>query len=259
MAPNGASAGTSREWNEGMTALRITRVRPLQSATAGLALILAGALLIAPRVDAAPGDVFVYRVINAYNRETVGHVRHESAAAPAAQGEVLEVTVDHRALGVDRTEMILPGGQWLRRPLDNHGIPVEYDFFSGALPVVQAPLAPGQSWSARVPARVAGETRSRSVRVDGRVLAAERIRVPAGEFDTLKIDRVIYAGDSDYFISETRIYEIDWYAPALGRSVRTETRSSWSDTRSGCRRPEHCIFRGNWHLYELIEVRTATH
>lgn len=220
--------------------------------------MLAVTLSIAQHVEAAPGDVWVYRVINAYNRETVGHVRHERAAASTAQREVLAVTVDDRALGLDRTEMVAPGGQWLRRPLDNHGIPVEYDFFSTPLPAVQATLATGQSWSARVPARVAGETRNRSVRVDGRVLAAERIRVPAGEFDTLKIDRVIYPGDSDYFISETRIYEIDWYAPALGRSVRTETRSTWRDTRSGCRRAEHCTFRGDWHVYELIEVTTAT-
>lgn len=202
----------------------------------------------------AHADAFVYRVINGYNKETVGHVRQEITPASTAQGQVLAISVDNPALGVARTELVTPGGQWLRRVLDNHGVPVEYDF-DAALPAVQPPLTTGKSWSVRVPARVAGETRNRSVRVDGWVLGNERIRVPAGEFDTVKIRRAIYAGDADYFVSETRIYETDWFAPALGRSVRTETNSSWRDTRSGCRRiASQCDFRGDWFVYELTEA-----
>src|SRR5688572_2080702 len=223
---------------------------------AGFVFVAVAIALCVPHAVAAPGDAYTYRVINAYNKETVGHMRQELTPATTAQGQVLAVTVDNAALGVARTEMYTTDGRWLRRPLDNHGMPVEYDF-SAALPAVQPSLAPGQSWSLRVPARVAGETRNRSVRVDGKVLGNERIRVPAGEFDTVKIRRAIYAGDADYFISETRIYETDWYAPALGRSVRTETSSTWRDTRSGCRRFEPCDFRGDWHVIELAEISAA--
>jgi hypothetical protein len=55
-------------------------------------------------------------------------------------------------------------------------------------------------------------------------------------------------------ITETQIFEYDWYAPALGRSVRTETRSAWGDTRSGCLRGARCDYRGDWHIYELAEA-----
>lgn len=204
-------------------------------------------------VASAAGNAYVYRVINAYNNETVGHLRQERLPASTAQGEVVSVSVDNPALGMARTELYAPHGQWLRRPLDNHGRPVEYEF-AAALPAVQPQLPAGQSWSVRVPAKAAGEDRNRSVRIDGRVLGQERIRVAAGEFDTVKVQRVIYAGDADFSISETRIIEVDWYAPALGRSVRTETRSAWRDTRSGCRRPEHCDYRGDWFVFELAEA-----
>lgn len=221
-------------------------------------LIIAVALS-APLSDAAAaaGDAFVYRVVNRYNNETVGHIRHEIVASTAPQGQTEAITVDNTALGSARTDTYTGEGHWLRRPLDNHGTPVGYDF-SSALPVVQPLLSSGSTWSIRVQAKVAGEDSPRSVRIDGRVLGHERIRVPAGEFETVRIQRAIYPGDAEYFRSETRIIEIDWYAPALGRSVRTETRSGWRDMRSGCRRAENCDFRGDWYLLELAEMTAAT-
>jgi len=220
----------------------------LARSLAAIALILS-----APLFAASAGSAYVYRVINAYNKETVGHLRQEIAPATTAQSEVMSVSVDNPALGLARTEVYGPQGQWLRRPLDNHGVPVEYEFGT-ALPAVQPQLAVGQTWSVRVPAKVAGDGKSRSVRIDGRVLGPERIRVPAGEFDTVKFQRTIYPGDADYFISETQIVEYDWYAPALGRSVRTETRSVWRDTRGGCIRHSRCDYRGDWHVFELTEA-----
>ena len=83
------------------------------------------------------------------------------------------------------------------------------------------------------------------------MLGNERVRVPAGEFDTVKIHRIIYPGDPGNFRTETRIDETDWFAPALGRSVRTETNSSWEEP---CGR-RYCTYRGDWHLRELTEVR----
>lgn len=205
---------------------------------------------------AAAGDSYVYRVVNGYNKEVVGHTRLARTADAKPQREVMSVSVDNAALGMARTEIYGPQGQWLRRPLDNHGVPVEYEFLQ-PLPATQPEGTAGQSWSVRVPARVAGDTRTRSVRIDGTVLGQERIRVPAGEYDTVKIRRIIYPGDADYFITETQILEFDWYAPAVGRSVRTETRSTWRDTRGGCIRHSRCDYRGDWFVYELTDTPAA--
>lgn len=202
----------------------------------------------------AAAQAFVYRVTNGYNKETVGHMRQERTAPGAPQGQVVNIVVDSPALGLPRTEVYAGEGQWLRHTLDSHGVPTEYEFMP-ALPAIQVPFNTGQSWSTRVNAMVklGGESLRRSVRVDGTVLGTERVRVPAGEFDTVKIRRFIYSGDRELSKSETHIHEVDWYAPALGHSVRTETRSSWMEP-CGRRLCEH---RGDWFIYELAQTAAA--
>ena len=223
----------------------------------GLATVAAALCMPVSIAATAPatGDAYVYRLVNGYNSETVGHIRHEVTEARTAQGAVVSVTMDKPSLGLTYTEIHTPEGQWMRHPLDNHGIAVEYEF-TPALPVYLSPLAAGKSWSMRVNAKVPGENTNRSVRIDGEVLGNERIRVPAGEFDTVKIRRIIYPGDARDFKTETHIVEFDWYAPALGRSVRSETRSSWR-ALSGCRRG-YCDYRGDWNVLELTEAHAAT-
>ncbi len=222
-----------------------------------LALAAAATTICTPVSIAAPaaGDAYVYRLVNGYNHETVAQIRHEVTAETTAQALVVSVTADNPSLRLPRTEIYTPEGQWLRHVLDSHDIAVEYEF-SSALPAMPVPLTAGKSWSVRVNARVPGENKIRSVRIDGDVLGNERVRVPAGEFDTVKIRRIIYLGDVEYFRSETRVVEIDWYAPALGRTVRSETTSTWQQ-QWGCR-PGSCTHLGDWNVLELSEVRAAT-
>ncbi|MNC86813.1 hypothetical protein D3C83_24940 [compost metagenome] len=134
-------------------------------------------------------------------------------------------------------------------------MPVEY-VFATAYPAYVFPLEPGKSWSVRVKATVPSLDEHRSVRVDAWVIGRERIRVPAGEFDTVKIRRAVYPGDSRFALMETQIFEFDWYAPALGRAVRTERRSNWLDL-SQCGKDGMCEFRGDWSIYELVEAPAA--
>jgi hypothetical protein len=60
------------------------------------------------------------------------------------------------------------------------------------------------------------------------VLGWERVRVPAGEFDAVKVRRRVYL---QYFRLGDRgqsvIDETDWFAPALGQVVRRETTSQY--------------------------------
>jgi hypothetical protein len=226
--------------------------RGLTRAICGLT--LAAAMLI-PAALAAPaqGDAYVYRHVNGYSNETVGQVRYEVTNA-SADRIMLSVTPDKPSVGSERTETYSRDGNWLLRALDNHGRPANYEFAS-PYPAYMFPLDAGKSWSIRANATVADEPGSRSVRVDGLVLGSERVRVPAGEFDTIKIKRIVYVGDAKDFRTETRIVEIDWYAPALGRSVRSESRSDWRELNS-CRRGG-CDFRGDWNVFELVEARAA--
>ena len=90
----------------------------------------------------------------------------------------------------------------------------------------------------------------------GKVIGTERIRVPAGEFDTIRVRRTVYPGDHAFMLSETYVMETDWYAPALGRVVRTERDSRFLDMQS-CSGFARCEARGDWDIYELVESRAA--
>ena len=71
-----------------------------------------------PVAIAAPaaGDVYVYRVINGYNRETVGKVEHRIDKIDGDR--VAEtVTTDVPALGLSHTDVFNKEGNWLRHPL----------------------------------------------------------------------------------------------------------------------------------------------
>lgn len=212
-------------------------------------------VLSAPGAGAAPapGDTWSYRVINAYNGETRGSVRYRVEKADADR-VALAVTPDQPALGSARTDVYTAAGLGVRQPLINHDQPVEYEF-AQPYPAYDFPLENGKSWSTRVEATNAANGRKASVRVDGSVLGTERITVPAGAFDTVKIRRRIYAGDFEGARSETNIVETEWYAPSLGRAVKLDRDSSYmdqqrcSDEMSPCR-----PVRGDWFLFELVEA-----
>lgn len=199
---------------------------------------------------AATGDAYVYRISNGYNSEVRGTISYRVGKVDADRIEVA-VTTDTPSAGVARTEVYTREGNWLRHPLASHDQLRDYEFAS-ALPV----YADGGSWSVRVNAVDPATGKRSSVRVDGEVVGSERITVPAGTFDTIKIMRRIYAGDWDGFMRETQIVETDWYAPALGRPVKSDTKSSWQDM-SRCSRGGCPWFRGDWNIVELAETSAA--
>ena len=58
----------------------------------------------------------------------------------------------------------------------------------------------------------------------------------------------------DGFRQPTTITEIDWYSPALGRTIRSESRSEYVD-RSSSRSKGSQWTRGEWIVLELTEFR----
>jgi hypothetical protein len=208
--------------------------------------------LVSGVTAAATGDSYVYRVFNGYNNEVRGKISYRVDNTQADRVEVA-VTTDTSSAGVARTEVYTKNGNWLRRPLASHDQLREYEFAT-ALPVYVPPADAGGAWSVRVDAVDPATGQRMSVRVDGEVLGSERITVPAGTFDTIKIMRRTYAGDWDGFMRETHIVETDWYAPALGRPVKSDSKSSWQDM-SRCSRLG-CSFKGDWNIFELAEINT---
>ncbi len=201
------------------------------------------------------GDRYVYLVVNGYNSEPVGQVEYRVDSA-VRDHYVADVSPTAVYPGQARTEMYLFDGNWLRHPLASHGQQIEFEF-NPPYPAYVFPLEARRTWSQRVNARNPATGKMASVRVDGEVLAAERIVTAAGEFDTFRIFRRIYAGDWDGFLTETNITEVEWYAPAIGRAVRLDLNSQWYDTS---RSPggnnlwfnQGLLIRGDWHVFELM-------
>jgi hypothetical protein len=225
----------------------------------GLVATLAAAAAIATAAvqykTAAPpaaGDTFVYRVIDGYNKETRGQVSYRVDKAEADR-IVMSVTTERPGVQLATTEIFTPDGKWLRHPVINRDQPVEYEF-APAYPSYEFPLEPGKKWSTRVEAKNLATGKLNSVRVDARVSGTERIRVPAGEFDTIKIIRTVYAGDAEYPKQETTITETEWYAPSLGRSVRLASNSAYWDSSLFY---QYALVRGDWNIFELVSAPPA--
>jgi len=219
-----------------------------------LTALVAAAVAVPAAAAPAAGDTYVYRVLNGYNHEVRGTVSYQIEKVEAGR-TVVSVATDTSAMGVARTEIYDSNGNWLRHALVNHDQLVDYEF-TPAYPAYEIPLEPGKSWSVRVNAVDPATGRRNSVRVDGEVVGNERVNTPAGAFDTIKIRRDVYAGDWDSFLRETHTIETDWYAPALGRPVRMESKSEWQDlsrcTKGGCP-----WFHSDWNVSDLAEIKPA--
>lgn len=162
----------------------------------------------------------------------------------AVQGDdvTVEVTHDSRA----RTERYTRDWNWRERAMTNLQN-FRYDPPYAALPF---PLTAGKTWRSYVQSTDPATGKVNRVRIDGKVLGWDRIKVPAGEFDALKVRRYVYAGNAAFFKTEERIEEYDWYAPQPGIVVRHEARSEHMDTSMNCK--GQCnVVRGDWLVMEL--------
>jgi hypothetical protein len=228
----------------------------LSTRTFHFGLLAALAAATAQYAVAAPpvaGDTFVYRIVNGYNKETQGQVSYRADKAEADR-IVMSVTTERIGAAQSTTTAIFtPDGKWLRHPVINRDQPVEYEF-TQAYPAYEFPLEPGKKWSTRVDAKNAATGKLNSVRVDAKVSGTERIRVPAGEFDTVKIIRTVYAGDAETPKQETTINEVEWYAPSLGRSVRLASNSGYVDSSLFY---QYAYVKGDWNIFELVSASPA--
>ena len=198
-----------------------------------------------PAAAAEPADVVVYRVINGYNGEVFGEERLRIERRDAER-TVYEVTRRRDQASVNSLAIDSADGNGLRRALPSHNALVDFDF-APAFPAYVFPLEPGRRWSTRVEAvNPQGDVRY-SVRVDAEVAGRERVSVPAGSFDAVKIVRSIYVGDAAMPLTETTIMETEWYAPALGRAVRLERSSRWLNLAV-----RFSLVRGDWTIHELV-------
>jgi len=205
-----------------------------------------------PRVDAPPAEIgraWSYRLVNGYNSEVLGQYREELVAG-ANQDLNIVRTDTGRAESI--TERYTSDWKWVSKARPGF----EALDYSPPLPAIPFPLEIGKSWRYRSVSsnRLTGERFP--VSVHGRIVGWEKLKTPAGNFDTVRIDRVIYVDDADFWKSQTRITESDWYAPSVGRVVRSENTSGYYALQMVSRAGVQWI-AGNWNVLELAEPVSA--
>lgn len=208
---------------------------------------------VAARIDPPQmkvGDTWRYAARDGYTGIAKGTLEYRVSAI---SDDTATVMLQHEARTSD--ERYTRDGNWRERPMTN----LQNFRYNPPYPALPFPLEAGKTWQAYVEATDPATGHVNRVRIDGKVLGWERIKVPAGEFDALKIRRIVYAGNhDDYFRSEEQITEFDWYAPQLGHVVKNESSSGYYEKMRGCDFNPGCTWRPNdWSVVELVSYRSA--
>lgn len=235
-----------------------------------LALLLAGCAAPLPQTPpagmpaavAAPeisvGDTWTYRVRDGYTGIGRGDQRYR--VTEAGNGRIM-TAVSREGGAEDEIQIYDREWNWLKHPATNLQ---SFDY----IPPYQAfafPLAPGKTWRARATATDPVDGRRFPVWIEGTVAGWEKVKVPAGEFDALKIKRAVYI---DYWEITVRgrseIVEYEWYAPAVKQTVRREASSQYLSYLYGGRSNLGFLHasrgddggprfvRDDWLIYELV-------
>ena len=193
------------------------------------------------------GDFWEYRVKDAYTGLDRGLRRYDVSHA-GADRIVVDVTQDGQRMDA---LVYAPGWNGIEHPLTN----LQRFSYTPAFPAYAYPLEPGKRWYTVVEATDPTTQRRNRVHIRAKVVGWERIKVPAGEFDALKVEREVFAGNSTGMQSQEEIMETDWYVPALKRWARSEGHSQHFDNSRGGGNGggEYPLrIRGDWLIAELV-------
>jgi hypothetical protein len=202
----------------------------------------------APRLSF--GDRWIYRHTDAYTRLPRGIF---TSTITAIDGNSVTVEVRSEAGVLVATDRFTRDWNWLDKPMTN----LQRFHYSPPYRAFEFPLAPGAQWSVQM--KVVDVTDQKAydlARVDGRAMDWQRVTVPAGSFDAVRVERAAYSGTGNSQRTQETIREADWYAPAVSNLVVGWYRSEYLDlTRVGDDEPG--LVYGDWTLVELLEYRPA--
>jgi len=206
-----------------MSSLRSLSWRALvASALLGTSLSVA-AQVAAPTLKA--GDTWTYRGIDNYNRLPTGTWTREVTGTAASGIHVAVRSADGSVDDLFRAPGELTSGVLNDRARGT---------MDPAFQLMPFPLAEGKSWSQKVIRTDPVTNEKREMLVQGKVLGWETIKVPAGEFKAIKVERTMYLGDYDSFRGITQRTETEWYAPDIRGAAKVVVFEEFCERRYSC-------------------------
>jgi hypothetical protein len=192
------------------------------------------------------GDTWRYLLVNRYNSGVIG----ETTARVTAVAPEIRVLLDPDPRGEPLEE----------RYHDAWSVLAEGTFdglvtFETPMPLVPAGGISGTSQLTRGRYRSARSNDVLDWSQQLRLVGWERVTVPAGQFDALRIQRMINFRHPDVFRYDPRRTDTLWYAPAVNRWVARE----WTgDFMSGGPAPQWARAREDWVSWQLVAYGRGT-
>lgn len=211
----------------------------------GVALPALAADVAAPVLTA--GDTWVYRHIDGYNKLTIGTVSSVVQAAGARDVRLVTRSIN----GLVDFESIYAGpGLLASGTLSERAAGAMHP----PLKLTPYPLREGEKWKQLVVRDDVMSREKRATALRGRVVGWETVKVPAGEFRALLIEREFELGDYDPFRGPTLRYEKEWYAPEVKGAVKLQVFEEYFYSRYG--RLE-LPAPGTRAIYELVSYKAG--
>ena len=193
------------------------------------------------------GDYWEYAVRDGYTGIPRGIYRYEVTAVDAER-VIVSLTNERQQL-----DTLVYAAGWNGRELPVTDL--QRFRYEPSLPAYAYPLEPGKTWKAVLNSTDVATGRRYRTYVQGKVVGWERITVPAGAFDALKVQRQVFAGNMDGFQTQEEISETDWYVPSVRRAVLTQRSSQHFDSSQGGGDgggEYPLLVRGDWLIGELV-------
>lgn len=202
------------------------------------------------------GDTWTYRVRDGYTGIERGD---QSYRVTDAGTDRISVAVSGGGR-LDETYIYNREWNWLSHPATN----LQLFDYSPPYQAYSFPLSAGKTWHARLTATDPATGHRFPVWIDGTVLGWEKVKVPSGEFDALKVKRAVFVGYWELAVRGwSEILEYEWYAPAVRQVVRREASSQHLRWIAGRSYPGF-LYAGrddngggrfvldDWLIYELV-------
>ena len=241
--------------------------RPLRGLAVALPAALSGACT-APAIISTPGsqplpapalrrgDRWTYREINRYNASEVARVEETlTTLSPAVSVETRVLPSEFSAGRVPRP-VLLPEGrydaQWRVSREVTYDTPLE---FATPMPMLPDRLLVGQRRNDATTFRTEGVSGRYFWRQQLFAETMEKVQTPAGQFDALRIRRIILWQPTDPFRFDARREDVLYYAPEVNRWVVREWRGRY---RHETMLDDPGMYREeDWIRRELVDYRPA--
>ena len=214
----------------------------------GSASLLSGCVtpqfLPAPAVVKPPelkvGQTWVYAEINRYNNLQIATVTHQVKSI----SPVIRVArTDDK--GITRAEEIYDS-QWAVRQEPNYE---QTQVFEKPLPMLPSRLEAGVAEDLSTAYRIEQNNNLYIWQSRLRAIGWERVKVPAGEYTALRVERTFYFAHFDSFRYDNMRVDTLWFVPEINHWVRREWTGSYRSP--GSRR---IPLREDWVRWDLIQI-----